>query len=1073
MPDTESFCAKIKWLGWDEPAIKRVVDYLTTELSSAELARATVVVPTAESRRALKECMAECRQRPVLMPHIVQPGNLMEFPLSARDADETDTRAAWFKVMTRVAEEVQEEETGAWFDLFPKAPVGNPSAWVMTMADRLLRLRAQMEQECLTDSYAELLQAYAPDFVSGRAETWQRLVHRMGVRWHAVQRLFRMVDEELHRQGLRTAEEVTAEAVCHPRLLRPGSLLVLACVPEISPLNELFIRHAVESGQRRLCVLVHAPQEEAPWFDALGRPLVRDAAGLRVSRWLDDAIPLHLDAEGRPAVSDGKSVILRAADAEDMGQKAVALAAGKSSQEVTVAVCDNSMAPAVHAAFLRAEGSPWCLNLPAGRSAAATQEGVLAMQLSAALQVPHRLPLYNERSGQVENNEPNLLEPLHALLGNEVLQRCFVQSCSAAGEKASLMGFDAALDEVFRTAYPSHMQDLVRWFTAVGKGQRSDDSEPIPLRYVRFVCRLVQACSGSSAEMADALLELERMLNRALSAAGGSLLADPLLQLTAFLRRRGGAYARPVLHMLLRRTLEEAAKQKLPFLHREQTHGDIVGWNELTYCRGSFLILCGMHDDCVPARPLSDIFLPDALRCSVGITSSESRTARDAFLLTALLHSHPDQVRFLVSRSRTDGTPPAPSSLLLRCGLNREELAARAAYLFREPEEVSRRKEYRHWNLLRAPETDATQAGSLADLRRADGSSVANPFAADQPNAPAFSPSLLNNFLRCPLRFWLQYACGLSPADAYPEDLSELQGNQYGDLMHEVLRRFTERYDAADKLPEGDARMQTALLRAEMDRITESCYRRYGDTSQALLLVQKEQMKASLHDFVRCHLADLASGWRVMWREVKVCPVLEPEEGAAIRFSLRIDRVDRNSKDGTWRIIDYKSNDHTPDETHYAPLGSGEPLPPLFETELAPCAFTELYVLSDGHERYRHFRRTNVQLPLYAMALRQLCEEAGEVYSYPLLGYYNIPRGKAEAVFSPLHTKEKNKQVLTEAYGEGFMKCVCRLVELIRAGQCLRSAESLGFRGTVSSFGALSPDDDPRTFCGMKREFNN
>lgn len=1055
------------FLGWHAPAIELVADFLTTRLSERELARATVVVPTAESRRALKECMAERLQRPVLMPRIVQPGNLMEMPAGSHDATETDTRAAWLKVMSRVAEEVMAEETGPWFDLFPKAPVGNPAPWVANMAERLLRLRAQMEQECLTDAYAELLQGYAPDFAAKRADAWQQFVRRMGARWNAVQRLFRMADEELHRQGLRTAEEVTAEAAHRPCLLRPDSLLVLACVPEISPLNELFIRKATESGQRRLCVLVNAPQEEAPFFDALGRPLVRDAAGQRVSRWLDDAIPLHNDAEGRPAVSDGKRVILQAADAEDMGAKAVALAAGKSSQEVTIAVCDNGMAPAVHAAFLRAEGSPWCLNLPAGRSAAATQEGALATLLAAALQVPHRLPLYNDRTGHVENDEPNLLEPLRALLGNEVLQRCFTFSPAATGERADLNGFAAALDEVFRTAYPSHMQDLVRCFSP----RDPEAPEPPARRYVRYVCRLVQAGSGAPEEMATALRDLSRLLSTALRDSGGSLLAEPLRKLAGFLSLRGGEYAPSVLHLLLRRTLEDAAKQKLPFLHREETHGDIVGWNELTYCRGSHLILCGMHDDCVPARPLSDIFLPDALRCSVGITSSESRTARDAFLLTALLHGHPNRVTFLVARSRTDGAPPAPSSLLLRCGQNREELAARAAYLFREPEEVARRKEYIHWNLLHAPVAGDTTSGRLSDLRRADGSVTVNPFAPENSAAPAFSPSLLNTFLRCPLRFWLQYACGLSPSDAYPEDLSELQGNQYGDLMHEVLRRFTEHYDAADKLPEGDETAQLDVLRADIDRLTEQCYRRYGDTSRALLLVQKEQMKASLHDFARCHRADLLAGWRVMWREEKVTPTLIAEDGSAVPFTMRLDRVDRHDETGQWRIIDYKSNDKLPEATHYASLGSDEP-PYLTQTELAPCVFSEKHLLADGGSRLRFFRITNVQLPLYATALRQLCAEKGESYLFPLLGYYNIPRGKAEAGFTPLFTKEKPKHVLTEAYEEIFLACVRRLVTLIRAGECLRSAESLGFTGSVSSFGALTPDDDPRSLCGMKAEFN-
>lgn len=42
--------------------------------------------------RRKSEGMAERMQRPVLMPRMVQPGNLMELPAGAHDATETDTR---------------------------------------------------------------------------------------------------------------------------------------------------------------------------------------------------------------------------------------------------------------------------------------------------------------------------------------------------------------------------------------------------------------------------------------------------------------------------------------------------------------------------------------------------------------------------------------------------------------------------------------------------------------------------------------------------------------------------------------------------------------------------------------------------------------------------------------------------------------------------------------------------------------------------------------------------------------------------------------------------------------------
>ena len=54
---------KIEFLGWDKPAIELVAERLhkglTTPQTAARYRRATVVVPTAESGRRLREYMAK------------------------------------------------------------------------------------------------------------------------------------------------------------------------------------------------------------------------------------------------------------------------------------------------------------------------------------------------------------------------------------------------------------------------------------------------------------------------------------------------------------------------------------------------------------------------------------------------------------------------------------------------------------------------------------------------------------------------------------------------------------------------------------------------------------------------------------------------------------------------------------------------------------------------------------------------------------------------------------------------------------------------------------------------------
>ena len=69
----------IDFLGWHAPAIELVANKLEklNEQHPSDFRRATVVVPTAESGRRLREYMAERAGRPLLMPKIILAGQLI------------------------------------------------------------------------------------------------------------------------------------------------------------------------------------------------------------------------------------------------------------------------------------------------------------------------------------------------------------------------------------------------------------------------------------------------------------------------------------------------------------------------------------------------------------------------------------------------------------------------------------------------------------------------------------------------------------------------------------------------------------------------------------------------------------------------------------------------------------------------------------------------------------------------------------------------------------------------------------------------------------------------------------
>lgn len=1059
----------VNYIGWNKPAIELIAAKLLElhQADPAEFARAILVVPTMENGRRLRMQMARQAGRPVLVPRIIQPGQLVEPGACARGmATRLDTEAAWLKVMLQVAGEVKEDASGRWFHLFPKAPIGDTASWAANMSRQLMHLRSQMEQECLTERYAGLIQGYYPEFAGRQDEKWQKFLAKMGARWNAVQDIFARVDQMVSAQGLATQESVYAAAVAQPQPRKRGGLVILACVPELSAQNELYLRNGIAAGAFRVLVLVNAPQEEACWFDDFGCPLTRTAGGQAVTRWTKDAICLGPDAHGQFCIPGGERFIHLVPDADAMGAKAVELAGGQKSAHVTVAACDTGMAPAVHTAFLRGGAAPWRLNMPGGRAVSATWEGQLPELLAAVLQAPRRRPLFNGQTGRVDNNEPNLLEPLTELLKNTALQRGY----AATRQDTPDMGaFNSCLDDIMRCRYPAHPELLL-----ASLRRKDSRGNPIPAAfhdYAREQCRLVQACSGPADSLAGALETLARWLEAA-AGQDGSLLAPTLRETAGFIRGKGAAYGGEIMHALLRQELAGATRQVLPLMTREDTHGDLMGWKELSYCGNGHIIICGMHDDCVPERPRPDIFLPDALRCSVGATSSESRTARDSFLLTALLRSHPGQVDFIVARTRTDGAPPAPSSLLLRCGPNKEELARRAAYLFREDDTVREKKAYRHWNLLHAHAHSGL--GNIRDFTLPDGTPAVNPFAAKD----TFSPSFLNTFLTCPLRFWLKHVFQLDPADAYPEDLSELQGADYGTVLHNVLEDFVGKYPSLASLPEGDTAARLELLTTDIRARVEEAFKPYGGSARAIMQVQKEQMQAALTEYAQQHLATLEQGWRNVWREEAVAFPLALDDGSTVQIRVRLDRVDFHDDTGQWRIIDYKSHSTPPNGTHWGTLCVDDD-PPPFADLLPDWVFeTTCTTKTTGEEHSSLHHWKDVQLPLYAEALRALCAARGAVYAWPELGYYNIPRGQATAKFNPLpaptHRYARGeKPAFTPEFHALAMRCAKSAITMIRRGDCLYSAESLGLKSPFTTFGAFAPDADPRSLCNLNPQFND
>jgi len=172
---------------------------------------------------------------------------------------------------------------------------------------------------------------------------------------------------------------------------------------------------------------------------------------------------------------------------------------------------------------------------------------------------------------------------------------------------------------------------------------------------------------------------------------------------------------------------------------------------------------------------------------------------------------------------------------------------------------------------------------------------------------------------RCPLAFFFRFGLSLWPPDELEIDPDQwLNPAQFGQLMHEVFRRFMEQLTAAGKTPEfeRDHQMLANLLleaatawRKTVPPPNENAYRmdywRLVRTSKIFLLDEEQFCKNSKPQYFEVALG-LPQGEEPagpLGREEPVA--IDLPGGKSLRVRGQVDRVDE-AADGVFSIWDYK-----------------------------------------------------------------------------------------------------------------------------------------------------------------------
>lgn len=1017
-------------LGMEEPPCRLVAKELIRRGGEMTDMPCVVVVPTRESARMLKEQLAVTvaagkGRGAFVSPKIIPLSQLTE-TAGGKTASLGVSLCVWQAVL-RGAE-------GGIAALFPKTDNWNDEAWLHAAGDmqKLFRTLAQEGVE-----------------VGGAA--WRKLSAE-DKRWETLLTLRQRYLDKLRELRLNDADAAVA---LH---LEEGARVILACVPTLSKQAEQLLAassHPVE-------VWLPCEEAHASWFDAWGRP---------GREWLQ---PADRD-EPVLARDDRKKRLIVTTDAWALSAETVRAAARANAAEggklhaVGLGVCEPDLAPAIAEEFAlhgvttyRPEGIPF--------SATSWQRVLDALgEMSQGL--PHR-------GGGNEVELASLaVAPLAELLRQPVITRGLdIEDSVRAMQEIRELRARFLPDRV-----PFLRKKMQERITQMEE-EKAEKTEKEEKPHKRVECALEQARAleaalgillpwlqralGSGKALLQALLSLAEAqpINTDSDTAASVGVRDAC---TALLDMGAGRLSRQGALILLGKQLSALSLRG----EREGCSLSLNGWMELLYCPAERLVIAGMHDRQIPEKwPVSPLLTRSA-RQQLGMHGDEDRAARDAFLLRCLLGSRkPGNVTFVFSLFDIRKDPTAPTPLLFTlCPKNR--LPELVAHFFgrddTRPHSPSPAYSSAGWNYLHLGQMTPEASNDAEAIAKKAAQCTLSDFGLPNPmEGRHFSPSVLADFLKCPLSFWLKRVRHLKD-DNTDDDRDTLQANHVGDCLHRVLEQFVRLYPSLEKYRDVHAEVGEKLsteqelhaaqesVRQELLKIFEQTYEQeYGKPALLPRQMQRENMKARLAAYAGIHTALWKEGWHAaLDEEGKV--MVEYEVNWAWQghnITMKIDRVDeRYTPDGRreLRVIDYKTGGvESCLKKHMSHLNEG--MLTLLK-EILPDWVPPLAYFGNRKEP-EPFRWVELQLPLYVLWVKEewVKQHQPEEPSYEA-AYICLSRKPDDTKLLVWGSDERERGLFSrkesaESLIDNAARWAKSCMDMIAAGQCLLSAEQLGWQ---------------------------
>ncbi len=315
---------------------------------------------------------------------------------------------------------------------------------------------------------------------------------------------------------------------------------------------------------------------------------------------------------------------------------------------------------------------------------------------------------------------------------------------------------------------------------------------------------------------------------------------------------------------------------------------EVIGWLDSLFDPSPSMVLMGIREGTVPSAPLPDGWLNDSLRKELGLADRSQRLARDAYVLHAIAARSKNLV-IVSGLANAKGDPVIPSRLLFPAQGSSQ--ARRVCQLFEQGA--------------------GSRLRPLAKLHSKQSKFFEIPIPENYSHLALpekISVTGFKGFIESPYAYWLEHVLGLrnSCSGAGVKELS-LDPLQFGSLLHEALAQLMDPKikDCEDSKTLKD--FLAAWIRAKVAK-------QFGKHPKAGIILQVDTAIERIESAIEWHLADRAEGWILQAAEWSFPKDMQINvDGISHGITGRIDRIDRNSKTGQWRIIDYKSGDDEAD----------------------------------------------------------------------------------------------------------------------------------------------------------------